>query len=84
MPVAMVSGSVFQSGLLLNLMASQSNPSEYHRKRALKRADEGDKLIERIAFWDELPLVGRIIADRLADELEYVVDDIERELERAA
>jgi hypothetical protein len=51
----------------------------WHRERAEQYAKDGEKLIERIAFWSEVPLAGWLVS-RLADELEAVSGKIESEL----
>lgn len=38
----------------------------------------GEKLVTRMAFWGEIPLIGDIIAWRLADRLDVITDALER------
>jgi hypothetical protein len=52
----------------------------YHKQQAEHHADRGEKLIGRIAFWLEIPLVGARIAGRLADNLDFVTSLVESEL----
>lgn len=39
--------------------------------------DRGEHIIERIAFWNEIPLVGKIVADELADSLDEISAKLE-------
>jgi hypothetical protein len=38
--------------------------------------DEGETIVDRIAFWAEMPLLGRIIAAKLCDRLDAISDKI--------
>jgi hypothetical protein len=46
------------------------------RVRAELLLDEGETIVDRIAFWAEMPLLGRIIAAKLCDRLDAISDKI--------
>jgi hypothetical protein len=98
MPVALVSTSILASQAMMNAhiqltalqnaqFNSQANAAPanaYFIAQAKIRAEEGDEIIERLAFWTALLPVSKPIVSRLADELERVTGSVERSLEKAA
>lgn len=80
----------YQQQGLANALSQQMNAvgapnviAWHHRQRAESYAKDGERLIDRMAFWDQIPVIGDRIVDRLADALERVAERIETELERA-
>lgn len=63
-------------------------PATLAERRAMTRAaaatvaETGDRLIERILFWEQLPL-SRPILNRLASRLDTISSEIEKWLEAA-
>lgn len=90
---ALNQASALQNAIIQSAQAQmgiQSAPRPnawYHKQRAEEFARDGDKLIDRIAFWGAMrsvigPLSDRIVG-KLAERLEALTDKIERELEWA-
>jgi hypothetical protein len=50
----------------------------YHRERAKDAAKRGEKLIDRMAFWRAVPIIGARITQKIADRLDCVTDEAER------
>jgi hypothetical protein len=76
--------SQLQAAVAITRSAVTAKPNAwYHRQRAERFRDEGDKLICRMAFWSEIPLIGNRIVSSLADKLELLSGMIELELECA-
>jgi hypothetical protein len=45
-------------------------------------AEDGERIIGRIAFWREVPLLGRFVVSHLANQLDDLTDLIERAVMR--
>lgn len=55
---------------------SATIPDEYSTK--LELIDRGEKLLDKIAIWSAIPLIGRIVVSRLADRLDRIATALER------
>lgn len=45
------------------------------------KIDEGEKIIDRIFFWNEIPVIGRLWVNWLVNSLDVISSDLERKLE---
>lgn len=65
-------------GTSLQNAAPRMSNSWYHREQAERAAKDGDKVIDRIAFWAEFPIIGAWMVRKLAEKLDRISDDAER------
>lgn len=55
----------------------QRTVAEMKRAWFQRDLDRGEKLLDRIAFWQEIPIVGEIVCGVLADKLDAISAELE-------
>jgi len=66
-------------------VAPVTRDSGYAARRAKEYVEQGERLIERIAFWRPFGWLGSWVLERLVERLEYITSEMERwhEMSRA-
>lgn len=81
----MIGALIMPVGMKEASFSPQPGPVEVfdqYGRDELEIADEGDQIVARIMFWQQIPLIGKWIAAMLAEQLEGVADTLERLLQR--